>query len=454
MSNFLKNKKVGYYIVAIDIILAIFLGIFFFATYKDFAPGYGGIGMAQNAYAHVPEVIGLFMFLGAVINIVLLVLPEFIWIQLFAIAAYCVSLMKQVYCIPNLIADEVNQVHYQGGSFPLCLSWLIITLVIIGTAIAVMFIGVIKEEDEETLKREKPLGKKLIKICAGGGTVIVTFAVVMTVYGNLLANSKKGGEPVITEKTFAERINERLVEYEDKVVDYDFDPADFEITEAENEYSEKKSAISSTVGAYSQDQKREDADGNEIHKVYTFEGSTAEGWQGDYSLKIVRITLWEDGLYNGNANGNALNGYWYNVDDYGEECLMLMPSDGSNDMVGNKLKGSESYYEWLVDVKASYNGGRLIKGNGLKYYPLIGMFVDTGGVDVPQFKKGSTFGPKDEWTCMQVRNNLAAGSIFDAEHEVKWSKPNMDEVGVQTVTASWTKEGQDWSYEFDIEIVE
>lgn len=453
MKDFFKNKQIGYYIVAFDIVLAIFLGIFFFATYKEFPAGYGGIGMASNAYAHVPEVIGLFMFLGAVVDAVVLLLPEFIWVHLFAIGAYCVSLMKQVYCIPNLIADEVNNVHYQGGSLPLCLSWLIITIIIIATAIVVFFVGTLKAEEEEARKKEKPLGKKLVKIAIGGGAIVVAFAIIMSSYGVTAANVKKGGTAQEGE-TFADRVRERLSDFADKVVDYDFDPAEFKLSEADNEYADKKSSISSKVGTYDQNQERKDADGNVIHKVYTFEGSTAEGWQGDYSLKILRITLWEDGLYNGNGNGNALNGYWYNVDEYGEECLVMMSSDGNNDMVGNKLKGTGSYYEWLVDFKASYNGGRLIKGNGLKYYPLIGMFVDTGGVELPQFKKGSSFGPKDEWTCMQVRNNMVAGSIFDAEHEVKWSGYNMNEVGVQTVTASWTKEGQDWSASFDIEVVE
>ena len=453
MLNFLKNKKVGFYIIIADIVLAVFLGIFFFATYKDFAPGYGGQGMASNAYANIPEVIGLFILLGAVIDVVALLLPEYAWIHLFAIGAYCVSLMKQIYCIPNLIADEANNIHYQGGSFPLNLSWLIIQIVIIASAIVAIFIGLLEQKEEEQRKQEKIAGKKLIKVAAGGGSVIAVFVVVMVCYGTIASSLKGGTGGGSTEPTFADRVAARLVDFEDKVVEYDFDPAEFKLTEAENPYSESKNTISSKVGSYNQNQVRKDDDGNELHKVYTFEGSTAEGWQGDYSLKIVRITLWEDGLYNGDANGNALNGYWYNVDETGEDCLMLISSDGTKNMVGSKLSGAESYYEWLVDVKASYNGGRLIKGNGVKYYPLIGMFIDTGSNETPQYQVGSDF-DISEWTCMQVRNNLAAGSIFDAEHEVSWTKPDMNTVGTQTVKATWTKEGQTFEDGVEIEIVE
>ena len=430
IKNFFANKKIGYYLVILDVVLALFLGIFFFLTYKDFPAGYGGQGMASNAYAHIPEVIGLFMLLGAVVDIVALVLPEYLPIHLAAIVAYCVSLMKQVYCIPNLVADEINNIHYQGGSFPLCLSWLIITFVIIGAGIAVMFLGMIAQDEESAKMREKPAGTKLIKIAAGGGAIVVALAVVLTVYG-ITANNIKKGSGGAAGDDFNARVQARAKTFQDQVTDYDFNPAEFKLTEEDNEYSNNKSAISNAVGKYARNQAREG-----FYKVYTFEGSTAEGWQGDYSQKYVRFTLWSDGLFNGDINGGDLRGYWYNVDEVGAECLVMISSDGSNDMVGQKLSGSGSYYEWLVDARATYNNGRMIKGNGCKYYPLIGMFVDTGSDKTPTFKVGSEFSTSG-WTCMQVRNNLVASSIFDAEHEVTFSKPDMSTAGTKTVKARW-----------------
>ena len=458
IKNFFADKKIGYYLVILDVILALFLGIFFFLTYKDFPAGYGGQGMASSAYANVPEVIGLFMFLGAVVDIVALVLPEYLPIHLAALGAYCVSLMKQVFCIPNLVADEINNVHYQGGSFPLCLSWLIITFVILIAAIVVFFIGMIKQEDEDVKMREKPVGAKLIKVIAGGAAIVVAFAVTMAVYGVTDANIKKG-IAANRETTLAERVKERLNDFVDKTVDYDFNPSECKYTEAENPYSSMTtSQVNAKIGNYSENEERTDEAGNPIHKVYTFEGATAEGWQGDYSLKICKITLWEDGLYNGrNTNGSSttdnLKGYWYNVDEAGAECLVLISTSNEYNMVGNKITGSSSYYEWFVDCHANYNtqqGGRYIKANGLKYHPLIGMFVDTGSKKTPQFKVNSLF-DISEWTCMQVRNNLVAGSIFDAEHQVTWSyrakdaaddvqwanAPDMSQTGTVIAKARW-----------------
>ena len=62
---------------------------------------------------------------------------------------------------------------------------------------------------------------------------------------------------------------------------------------------------------------------------------------------------------------------------------------------------------------------------------------------------------------MQVRNNLVAGSIFNADNDVTWSAPNMNEVGTQTVTARWKvnnlaenaiQDGSNYYYEAEVEI--
>ncbi len=483
--NFIANKKIGYYLVILDVVLALFLGIFFFATYKNFPAGYGGQGMSSDAYSSVPEVIGLFMFLGLVIDIVALILPEYVLIHLAAIIAYCVSLIKQVYCIPNLVADEINQVHYQGGSFPLCLSWLIITFIILGAGIAVFFIGMLKDDEAEAKMKEKPAGKKFIKIIAGSAAIVAAFAVVMTSYGVTAEAIKKGEAEKAAEaarkKQEEEEAKQRAIEKEKArvealkepfkalVVDYDFDPVQCKFTEESNPYHNNTGAIVNTVGNYSPTQVRSGR-----QRVYTFEGSTAEGWQGDYSQKYVYITLWDDGLYNGYVNSESndkVQGYWYNVDERGEECLMLISHNGNNNMVCQKLEGEGSYYEWIVDARASYNGGRLIKGNGTKYYPLIGMYIDTGVEGNPKFKVGSEFST-EAWTCMQVRNNLAVGSVFDFANVVTWqfkakdastwsnNAPDMNTVGTYVAKARWKvnslaehaiQSGGDYYYEAETE---
>ena len=459
--NFFANKKVGYYLVIANVLLAIFVGIFFFATYKHFEPGYMHQGMASNAYGHVPEVIGLFLFLAAILELVALLLPEYLWVHLLAIVPMCISLMKQIYCIPNLVADEINKIHYQGGSLPLCLSWLIITIVIIAAAIAVLFIGMIKQEDEDQQKKEKIAGKRLVKVAVGGGVAVAALAVILSVYGVTAENIRKGNA-ANKQTTLAERVALRLKDYESKKIEYDFNPAEFKLSETDNPYSTaQKSDVNSAIPNYATNQERQDADGNPIHKIYVFEGLTAEGWQGNYTPKTSNITLWEDGLYNGvNYDGSKkiddLKGYWYNVDEAGADCLVLISTSNDYNMVGNKITGDSSYYEWFVDVHANYNtqqGGRYIKANGVKYTPLIGMFVDTGSNKMPQYTVNGIF-EMSEWTCLQVRNNLAVGSIFDSQRKVEWAyrakdaaedaewskNPDMSKAGVQVARARWNVE--------------
>ena len=66
LKDYLKKKRLGFYFIVADIVLAIILGIMFFATYKG-DNGNNQLNMANDAYASIPEIIGLFAFLGAVV---------------------------------------------------------------------------------------------------------------------------------------------------------------------------------------------------------------------------------------------------------------------------------------------------------------------------------------------------------------------------------------------------
>ena len=432
IKNYLKNKKLGFYFVLASITLSVVLAIVFLATYK-LDNGNGQFNLTNSSYALKPETIAIFALAGAVIDIVALVLPEYILIHVGALACYVVSLIKVIRILPDLIAGQITGIAYEGGNFPLNMVFLFLSLAIAGLAVATCFIGVIKDEDEEKKMREMPDMTKWVKIGACG---FVAFATVLTsvIVSNNLAKSSATTEESMTKKL--------LKQYGNQLEEYDFDPNTCIFKEDEHPFADvAKNTISSTVGTNLD--KRLDADGYEMHKVYTFEGSTAEGWQGDYSLKKGFLTLWEDGLYNGTSNGTNIYGYWYNQDSYGEECLTLISKSDDNNMVCNKLAGSSSYYEWSVDMKASYNGGRLIKVQGLKYYPTVAMYVDTGADDL-KYPVGTTSIDTSKWTFNQVIGGvineekfIKAGSIFDAEHTVKLTLPDTSSTGEKEVTAKW-----------------
>lgn len=454
MKNLFKNKKIGFYLICLDIVLAVVLAITFLAMYK-LGNGNGQSNLANKAYAALPEVIGIFALVGALVDVAALLLPEYGFVHLIAIAMYCISLGKLIYTIPDIIVGVANGVAYEGGNFPLNLFWLILEFLIIGSGIAALFMGSLSAEDEEAAKKEKIAGPKLVKLATAAALTVVAIGAGAGVSSFIDIEAKAAP------RRAAEKARKQfLATWEPKKVSYDFEPADFELSEEDNEYSfaglsqsattTMKSKIKSDVGTNLQDRAGH-------YKVFEFEGSTAEGWQGDYSLKKAFITCWDDGLYLGTIDSNSVNtyGYWYNVDDEGKPCLNLMSAaNDGNDLVCDKNKGDDVFYEWKVDVKAAYNRGRLIKVSGFKYYPVIGMYIDTGS-DTLEYKKGDTVNT-GIWTPTLVNNALTTASIFDAEHDVKWSNTKITaEAGeIQTLTATWSKEGKTHKAEVEVKVVE
>ena len=102
--DFLKNKSIGYYIAIADAILALVLGIIYFATYET--------AIGANSSGQIPETVGIFMFVGVVVECVALALPQYGIIHVIAIAMYCISFFKEVYLYPDFIAGVANNVEY------------------------------------------------------------------------------------------------------------------------------------------------------------------------------------------------------------------------------------------------------------------------------------------------------------------------------------------------------
>lgn len=158
MFDFLKKKRLGFYFIVADVLLAIILGIIFFATYKG-DNGAGQLNMANDAYASIPEIIGLFALLGAMIDISALLVPELPFLHVIALACYGVSFGKEVFTIADVIAGLGTGIAYAGGNPALLLTWTALQVIILGLGIAAVFIGVNKAE-EEMSDGEKPASKE------------------------------------------------------------------------------------------------------------------------------------------------------------------------------------------------------------------------------------------------------------------------------------------------------
>lgn len=389
--NFLKNKSIGYYIAAADALLALVLGIVYFATYQ------GAIG--NNAGGQLPETVGIFMFAGFLIECALLLLPQYGFINIFAIAMYGISFYKEVYLIPDFIAGKLNNVEYNGGSFGLNMFYFIMQFIIIVSAVVATFIGFYQNKEEETEDFKFKVNTESIVKCSVGLALIILGGV-----GGLVATN---GVQKAEDKRQAEALAEaeRKAEYERwattfdpltedveakaKACDYDFDPASVLIKE-EAEYDYSAAELASLT-----DTKTREG----YHLVYYFEGSYREGYQGDYSATYAHIYLWEDGLFYGKAGSTAFKGYWFNSslqngkDKDGndiKDCLTMVSNTNKYEQIDTTpIEGFYTKQAWIY-LGFSW-GTRSMGVSGFLYYPEIDIALNMGVRNDHVYRVGDDF---------------------------------------------------------------
>ena len=413
IKKFFKGKTVAFYIMIADAFLAFVLGILFLAT--------KGMSLANSASTHSPDLLWIFAFAGVIFEIAALIVPKYKWVHLFAIAFYCLSFAKELELIPPVIADQVTGVHFQGGSFPVQLIYLILLIIIVASSIYVAFANVLTDEAEEAEPKIKEK-KGIIRAGAAGGVGLVGLVFVLALA--LGAGSSNKGPKVYNP----------LDAFKNEVIDYENDPTSIVFKQGAEEdedgynpyYGKDNSAITTALST---------ANRQGHWLVYEFEGKYTEAYHDSYNYDYYSIQVYEDGVFKGSNNHQ---GYWYNVNEDGIECLVLKATSG-NDMVCRRAEEG-SPYMWYTDMKASQGGARTCKMNGYMYYPIIGIYIDTKGQitkkgQVLEYEEGSEFS-HDNWTVMVVRNNLTASAVFN-ESQITWQDLDTSKVGEQTIKATW-----------------
>lgn len=426
----LKNKKLGYYLVMANAVIALILAILFFATYKQ--------SMANNAWGLVPETIGIFALAGLALELVVLVLPQYSLVHVGALVMFGLSFYKEVITVPALIADEANNVHYQGGDLKINIVYMVLQIVLLASAIAVSFIGLYADDADAAAEFKAIKGTtNLVKL--GVCAVVVAAAVISSsvVTADL---TKKANVGAATGEETSEKEDEEPawnpitdeIKAAADAYDYDFDPKSV-VIEKEDEYDFNDSTLKSMSATASTREGR--------HIVYYFEGAYAEGYQGDYSETYAFIYLWDDGLFGGKAKDTEFKGYWYNRKG-AEECLeMVSNTSRYESIIAEKTSG---FYERQAYLYLNMGWGqRSIICGGYMYYPEVALFIDAG-VDgaALNYKVGQTY-DRSSWVAKRVLKNLAYSSVFKAS-EVSWTDPTgmasngkFAAAGDYEVKASW-----------------
>ena len=385
MMNYFKNKSVAYYITAGIAFLALFTGCFFFATQSG--------NMGNYASGVTPETIGIFLLVGFIVEVASLVIPQYRFVHLIAVAMYGLALYKETILMPDFIAGKINNVEYNGGSFILNLIYFVLILVIVILAVVVSFLGFYKDEKEA--KAEMSIKKnevsKIVKVSSCGAAVLAAVLV-----GVLFANSLSAGaskDPLLTKEVRAAA----------KAYDYDFNPSNVVIREQDSyNWSE--------VSSLPVDGSKPNAD---VDMVYYFEGAYAEGYQGDYSQSYANLYLWDDGTFSGKSKDTAIRGYWYNSSKDAEEgvkdCLNMVSNVSKYESI--ICEPASGFYQWQAYIYLGFSWGtRSIIINGYEYSPEVAMVIDTSGAEL----KATAQEDYDisSWIAKRVLKNLTYSAVF------------------------------------------
>lgn len=446
MLNFFKNKSVGYYLACAAAVLSLVLIIVFYATIGT--PGTANTSMPNSAVSKTAETIGVFAIAGLVAQVALLVLPEFGFIQFVALILFGFSFYKELICCPQVLAAIVTGVAYEGGSLPAHLTYLILFFLIFGLGIAGAFIGYFKKDEDSAegyrFKKEGKLAVPALVKASAVGVVLVATVLVSSLSAKNMEAATAGKIPSssvssVDDKPKVDPITDEI-KAKAEAYSYDFDPTAVHFTKDELATGEKGTFdFSSAAGISSLPTNGVRAD---YHLVYRFEGSYAEGWQGDYSKTYAYLYLWEDGKFAGKSGSTEFRGYWY---DNGDASTLVMVTSNNSDgeIIAYEAKG---FYSWIVDLNSSVNGGRRIKANGYLYYPEVDLFIDTAETDLAAVKAGTSVDVSG-WTAQRVLKNLKYSSCYeDNSRKVSWKvnganisngTVNCPEAGEYEVTATW-----------------
>ena len=444
--NFFKKKGIGYYLACAAAVLAFVLMIVFYSTIAT--------SMPNSAGSKGPATIGIFLIAGLVVQIAFLVAPTYGIIQFAAMILFGCAFYKELFCCPQVLAAIVTGVAYEGGSLSAHLTYLILFILIFALCIAGAFVGYFKKnedsvEDVKFVEEKKPNLPLIIKASS-----IVAVSLIAVIVSSCVATNVTKGLGKGTKNDEQEKDNEKqekvspITDEIKSVVDayaYDFDPTTVHFTK-EDHYAAGKEEFdfSSEAGISSlpTNGKREDK-----NLVYKFEGSYAEGWQGDYSKTYAYLYLWEDGKFAGSSGSTTFRGYWYDTDENGDSNILVMvtSNSASGEIIAYEQKG---FYSWIVDLDSSVNGGRRIKAAGYMYYPEAALFIDTAETDLSKITVGSVVDVSG-WTAQRVLKNkdYSYSACFeDNSNKVTWkvndgnisnSTINVTEAGTYTVTAKW-----------------
>jgi len=417
----LKSRGTGSLLCMAAALVALVTAIVFFATHEGAVPvGHGGI---------MP---GLALVAGVVVAVVLWLVP----VRFGAIvqaAIYGAALYLSITQLYLVFADVINQVTYAGGNPALCIFYMAGAFVsCLLCVIACAFEQPVAEEVRQASKRMRPVAAALV-VALVAGLGVNAFG------GGFLSGGGAGS---------AENVK---------------------ISASENEFSGK--TIDELVATPRADWVAKEAAGD---VVYFFEGQYTEGFATSIDPASFDMYLCKDGSMYGSVSGpetspsvgiTYLYGYWYNVDDAGEDIFVvhltgiLLPNgmaratdvENGEDADIHIFDTDHGDYNWTASFCYGFQGGgglyvwtRNINIYGQAYTPAQSLAIDASAL--PTFYTGDDLDPAP-LSVTTVRGSGSEERIWGGRLNLHGYDPQ--QVGTQTITATFL--GAQATFEVDVE---
>ena len=457
IKKFLENKAIGYYIVAGVVLLSIILAIVFLATFNN--PACAGVNnshpMGNKATGFVPETIAIFLIAAIVVEGVVLLLPQYRFLQIIAVLLFGLALYKDLLIIADFFAGMSTGVMYNGGNLGLNMFYFFTLIIIAVAAIVAAFFGFLKSEEDVRKGIIPKSVNQLVKTGVGGFLVVAALIVSLTVSNNVVAGSATGNKNNANSQQAGSSSQEPAKPKYDPITDeiraaaeakdYSFDPSSVVISEEES-WNFSDSRLSGL--SYSATRA-----GHNL--VYLFEGEYSEGYQGQYNTYLTGMYLWDDGVFSGKSNSTEFKGFWYNsslnagVDGDGNpvvDCLNMVSNTSHFESIITEepLGGGKGFYERqaYVYMYPGWGDGRSVVVSGYKYYPDVAAYIDTN--DNVEMRVGEKFVINSTWFFNKVIKNLKYTPIIPSS-EITWTLPSgmIDDskrllaAGEYEITAKW-----------------
>lgn len=417
----LKSRGVGSLLCMAAALVALVTAIIFFATQENAVPvGHEGI---------IP---GLALVTGVVMGIVLWLVPVRCGAIIQA-AIYGMALYLSVTQLYLVFADVINQVTYAGGNPGLCVLYMAGAFVsCLLCVIACFFEQPIAEEVRQASKRMRPIVAAMIVALVAGLCVIA--------FGSGLFS---GGNAATLENV--------------------------KISATDNEFAGK--TIDDLVAIPRADWIAKEGSGD---VVYFFEGQYTEGFGSSVDPASFDMYLCKDGSMYGSVSGpetspsvgiTYLYGYWYNVDDAGEDTFVihltgvLLPNgatratdtENGEDADIHIFDTDHGDYNWTASFCYGFQGSgglfiwtRNINIYGQAYTPAQSLSIDASAL--PTFYTGDALDPAP-LSVTAVRGSGSEERIWGGRLNLHDYDPQ--KVGTQTITATFL--GAETTFEINVE---